>query len=101
MLIWTPKTDDPVQLEKHAADLLQNPTTFCSAAMMNLRITIFYLFCFFGSGGEVLFCFFYISIQLISELTKETGQELSSCVGLASDRWRKLKDTKLMFKGSN
>lgn len=32
MLIWTPKTDDLLQLERHAADLLQNPTTFCSAA---------------------------------------------------------------------
>lgn len=32
MLIWTPKTDDLVQLERHAADLLQNPTMFCSAA---------------------------------------------------------------------
>lgn len=87
MLIWTPKTDDLVQLEKHAADLVQNPTPFCSAAIMSLRITISYLFCFFGSGGGFLFAF-YISIQLISELTKETGQELSSCVGLASGRWR-------------
>lgn len=55
MLIWTPKTDDSVQLEKHTADLLQNPTIFCSAVMMSLRINVFCLVFFFGSGCEGLF----------------------------------------------
>lgn len=56
------------------------------------------VFFFFGSGGGDLFVF-YISIQLISEFTKETAQEQASCVGLASGRWRTLKAQMLCFRG--
>lgn len=55
-------------------------------------------FLFFGSGEGGLFVF-YISIQLISEFAKETGQEPSSCVGLASGRWRTSKAQMLHFRG--
>lgn len=94
MLIWTPKTDDLVQLEKHAADLLQNPTTFYFAAIMSLRITVFWFSSLILGVGDCLFVF--VSIQLISESTKLRSWTVQLC-GISIRQVENIKGTNLMF----